>query len=148
MPPRHKIAWLIALGSVLAAWLFLMYRVMDAEQALYDRQLLQVEGVALTPALEGDAGDGLKGGLRSALEPLLQALSGCLATPTGTLAPATLTLTLDAASAGVGARWGAASPLTAQTERCLASALSPAPAWPATTQRVEATITLTSSLKP
>jgi hypothetical protein len=148
MPRRHKIAWLIALGSVLGAWLFLMYRVMSAEQVLYERQLLRVEGVALQPALEGDAGEGLKGGLRSALEPLLQALSGCLATPTGTLAPATLTLTLDAAAPAVAARWGAASPLSADTERCLANTLSPAPAWPATTQRVEATITLASTSPP
>ena len=63
-------------------------------------------------------------------------------------APATLTLTLDAAATGVSARWAAASPLSADTERCLANTLSPSPPWPATTQRVEATITLASTIPP
>jgi hypothetical protein len=150
MPPRHKTAWLIGLGAILAAWLYLQYRVMLADEDRYARQRLRVAQVEVSaapdaPPLDDATRDALRAQVEAALTPQLLALSACLATPTGTRAPATLALSLGG-DAPLAPHWLTADALPADTTACLARALPTD--WPAPSAPTRAQALLAPSAEP
>ncbi len=94
MRQAHKKYWLTGLVGLLAAWLFLEYRLMQTEEARFARRMLRIArveevlgGTAAQPATPH-----VLAAITEALSPHLLDLSACFATDDASFAPITLIL--------------------------------------------------------
>lgn len=109
MRHAHKKYWLTGLVGLLAAWLFLEYRLMQTEEDRFARRMLRIARVeevfAGTASSPQPATPYVLSSITDALSPHLLHLSACLATDDASHAPLTLILPPSAQDATSPQAW-------------------------------------------